>query len=88
MVADFSSLNPIGEWIRTQLDHATLVSEQDRTLLEWLLRNEQKHFVTVANPTSEILAKRIFGYAASSGFALQSVRVSETCTAAATYLEE
>jgi 6-pyruvoyltetrahydropterin/6-carboxytetrahydropterin synthase len=88
MVADFSSLQPVGEWIRSELDHAMIVSEQDGSMLEWLRKNKQKYFITTTNPTSEALAKRIFDFAITNGFAVKSVRVSETCTAAAIYRED
>lgn len=88
MVEDFSALKPIGEWIQTNLDHATIVSSDDRSLIEWLLSHNQKLFQTSGNPTSEILAKLIFDQARALGFGVDSVRVSETCTSAASFGEE
>ncbi|NJL25407.1 MAG: 6-carboxytetrahydropterin synthase [Calothrix sp. SM1_5_4] len=86
MVADFSSLKPVGEWIMARLDHAVLVAEGDRDLREWLEARGQKHFVVSGNPTSELVAKLIFDRARALGFSPVKVDVSETCTASASYV--
>jgi 6-pyruvoyl-tetrahydropterin synthase len=85
MVADFTSLKPVGKWIMASLDHAMIVAEGDLSLIDWLKRNQQKYFVVNSNPTSEVIAKVIFAQAQALGFELATVTVSETCTASATF---
>jgi 6-pyruvoyltetrahydropterin/6-carboxytetrahydropterin synthase len=80
MVKDFAEFAPIREWIANKLDHATLVSEMDHDLLEWLTSHKQKIFAVKGNPTSEVLARILFDAAQALGFNISHVEVSETCT--------
>jgi 6-pyruvoyltetrahydropterin/6-carboxytetrahydropterin synthase len=84
-VEDFSSLKPLRDWIDANLDHATLVSDQDQELLAWMKETRQKHYVLPLNPTSEIIARVIFEQARKFGFQPLAVDVMETCTSAARY---
>jgi 6-pyruvoyltetrahydropterin/6-carboxytetrahydropterin synthase len=82
-VMDFNELKPLKDWIDSELDHATLVSENDRSLIEWLKANGQKYVLFPVNPTSEIIARAIAEKAKSLGFPLAAVEIAETCTSSA-----
>jgi 6-pyruvoyltetrahydropterin/6-carboxytetrahydropterin synthase len=82
-VMDFSELKPLKMWIDAELDHATLVSENDRSLIEWLKANGQRYFVFPVNPTSEMIARTIGEKARELGFKPASIEVNETCTSSA-----
>ena len=84
-VRDFASLSPLKEWIMSNLDHATLVSERDSELISFLRSSDQKHYAFPVNPTSEVLAQSIFMKASELGFEPSAVEIMETCTSAARF---
>lgn len=84
-VMDFSELKPLKTWIDSELDHATLVSENDSSLIAWLRENKQKYFTFPVNPTSEMIAKTIAEKAHALGFPVTAVEIAETCTSSARY---
>jgi 6-pyruvoyltetrahydropterin/6-carboxytetrahydropterin synthase len=56
-VIDFSVLKDrIGGFIERDWDHAFLVFDQDRVLIDFLASNDFKHAVLPVNPTAENLA--------------------------------
>lgn len=62
-VIDFTDIKKIyNQWIEDNLDHATLVNESDRPLLEFLTQEQQKFYLFKGNQntTVEILAEHLF----------------------------
>jgi 6-pyruvoyltetrahydropterin/6-carboxytetrahydropterin synthase len=84
-VRDFSEVAVLRDWIDKNLDHATLVSDRDTHLLDWLRANGQKHFVIANNPTSEMLAYILFEAAQKLGLDVNEVEVRESETSSASY---
>ncbi len=90
MVLDFEKLKDFRHWIDSQLDHASLLREDD-PLLAHLKKEGHKVFATPKNPSSEHLAELLFKKAgelyqteiAAGRFRIASVVVNETCTARA-----
>lgn len=83
---DFGDLKPLGKWIDDNLDHATLVWSGDESMLSFLESEGQKHFVTSAPPTAEILSLKIRLVAAEllpSVASVTTVRVWETVNCSA-----
>jgi hypothetical protein len=77
--------DPVEHWIRTHLDHSTLVSAEDKPLLAFLKTAGQHHYVTPSNPTPENLAALIHDEALRLGVRLRAVEVCSTCTTSARY---
>jgi len=85
-VADFGLVKDlVKSWIDENLDHAFLCAADDRVMLEFLIAQGQKHYVTILNPTAEHIAEMIFGVAQSEGLPVVAVRVWETPTGMAEY---
>ena len=62
-VVDFTDIKSLfGDWIKENWDHATLVSELDAPLLNFLQAEKQKHYVILGshNTTAERLAEFLF----------------------------
>lgn len=57
MVLDFSELKRFQKYIDDNLDHATLISDQDERLIEFVKDQDQKHFIMHSNTTSENISK-------------------------------
>ena len=91
-VRDFSDFKPLRDWVDEELDHASLVSADDKDYWEWLNGSHQKHFITEGNPTSENLAQIIFQEAVrlleDDRVYVYEVRIKETCTSEAIYRRE
>lgn len=94
-VIDFGEIKRLFDtWVQGHWDHATLVSEMDASLIDFLQREKQNYFVIPGrrNTTAEALAEFLFekftavltdaGYTALQ---LLSVRVSESATSHAEY---
>ena len=87
MLRDFGSFKIIRKWVDDFLDHATIVSKDDESLIRWLHTNNQRHYITQENPTSEFLAKLLFEKCKELGVHdIHSVTVEETCTSKAVYV--
>lgn len=88
MVLDFSELKRLKQWIDDTLDHSTILWEKD-PMCEYIRYSGQRLFVTLENPTSEVIAKIIFEKAqelfANERIRVSSVVVYETCTSRAAY---
>ena len=57
LVVDFGDVKRVcGGWIREHLDHTTIVCKEDTTLLEFLEREEQRHYTVPFNTTAENIA--------------------------------
>ena len=91
MVKDFGDFKPLRDWIDNNLDHATIVSEDDDTFILWLEAAFQRHFKVAGNPTSENLSRLIFIKASEllndDCCSVSEVRIKETCTSEAVYRE-
>ncbi len=88
MVIDFNELKRLKVWIDENLDHATILCEED-PMKEYIIKSGQRLFLLKENPTSEVLARIIFEKAqeifSDSRVKVSSVTVHETCTSKASY---
>ena len=86
MVLDFEEMKKLKKWIDENLDHASLIYEED-PFKSYLLENDHKVFVTDENPTSENIGRIIYEKAKeffdSNPVSVRSVEVMETCTSKA-----
>lgn len=86
MLRDFADFKPIRKWIDENLDHATLICADDWQLQDFLVKNNQRHFVMVHNPTSENLCKLLYAKCHELGLTdVVEIQIHETCTSKATY---
>ena len=86
MVIDFQDMKALKIWIDENLDHATILWEND-SMCDYIRQSGQRIYTTKENPTSEIIGKIILEQAIqmfeSSRVLVTSVEVCETCTSAA-----
>lgn len=86
MLIDFQELKILKQWIDENLDHASLLWEQD-PMVNYIKESGQRFFLTAQNPTSEHIAKIIFHQSVqlfeSSRIRVKCVEVNETCTTGA-----
>jgi 6-pyruvoyltetrahydropterin/6-carboxytetrahydropterin synthase len=86
MVLDFSRIKRVVQtWIDDNLDHRMLLHKDD-PVLPFLHQQGEPVFVMDVNPTAENIAKLIYDYAVSQGFAVIEVRLWETENCYATYI--
>jgi 6-pyruvoyltetrahydropterin/6-carboxytetrahydropterin synthase len=86
MVTDFSDIKRVVQkWIDDNLDHRMLLHKDD-PVLPFLHQQGEPVFVMDVNPTAENIAKLIYDYAVSQGFAVIEVRLWETENCYATYI--
>ena len=87
MVYEFGDLKAVIQtWVDEQLDHQTLLREDD-PLVPCLKELEQPVHVMAINPTAESIAAAVFHYAVEQGLPVVEVRLWETDTACASYKE-
>jgi len=86
MVIDFNEMKSLKVWIDENLDHATILWEND-PMCDYIRKSGQRIFTTKGNPTSEIIgviildqAKKLFE---NSRIRIKCIEVDETCTSAA-----
>ena len=88
-VKDFNDFKPLKEWVDTNWDHAFLVAKQDTPMLNFLVENNQRHFIFDSNPTAENIARELFIVAETmlndDGASVTEVRVNETANSEAIY---
>lgn len=86
MLIDFQELKALKTWVDDQLDHATLLWEND-PMREYIQNSGQRLFLTKKNPTSEHIAEVILNEAIrlfeNSRIKVACVEVNETCTTGA-----
>ena len=86
MVIYFQDLKELKVWIDNNLDHATILWEND-PMCDYIRQSGQRIYITKGNPTSEVIGEIIFNHAVqlfdNSRTKIKSVEVSETCTSAA-----
>ena len=87
MLVDFSEIKQsLRTWIDESLDHRMILSEND-PVLPLLREMDEPVHVMPENPTSENIAKLIFGKARSLGFPVVEVSLWENPKSFATYRE-
>lgn len=60
LVVDFADIKKVCQgWIKEHLDHTTIVCKEDRTLVDFLQREDQRHYVVDFNTTAENLAAHL-----------------------------
>jgi 6-pyruvoyltetrahydropterin/6-carboxytetrahydropterin synthase len=85
MVMDFSKLKRVvGGWIDETLDHKMLLHKDDPAL-PFLRQQNEPVYVLDVNPTAENIARLIYEYTASQGFAVVEVVLWETESCFARY---
>ena len=86
MVIDFQEMKQLKTWIDDNLDHATILWNQD-PMCDYIKESGQRIYTTVENPTSEIIGEIILTEAIkmfnTSRIKVKCVEVCETCTSAA-----
>jgi 6-pyruvoyltetrahydropterin/6-carboxytetrahydropterin synthase len=86
MLIDFQDLKILKTWIDDQLDHATLLWEND-PMCDYIKNSGQRIYITKKNPTSEHIAEVILNEAIklfeNSHINVMCVEVNETCTTGA-----
>jgi len=99
-VIDFNEVKQhFDSWIQTNWDHATLVSEADQTLYEFVSAQHQKYYLLPGdkNTTAECLAEYLFQKfsvilsdikgAKERGLVISDIKVFESSKSAASYHE-
>jgi len=87
MVCDFSDIKRVVKsWIDSELDHKMLLRHDD-PLVKALQQLGEPVYITDSNPTVERIAKLIFDYALAQGLPVVRVKVWETPTSFAEYVE-
>ena len=86
MLIDFQELKALKIWIDENLDHATLLWEQD-PMRQYILESGQRLYLTKKNPTSEHIAEVIMNEAIRlfeiARIKVKCLEVNETCTTGA-----
>jgi len=85
MVVDFVDIKQrLKGWIDDHLDHC-MILHRDDPLTRVLLDMGEPVYPLDVNPTAEAIARLIFEYARSQGFAVTGVRLWETENSVASY---
>lgn len=85
MVMDFERIKSmVQEWVDRELDHKLILNRRD-PLLPSLRKFGQPVVALGGNPTTEAIARLIYGHARSRGLPVASVRLWETPGSAALY---
>lgn len=88
MLMDFTETKKLKVWIDENLDHVTLLWEED-PLIESLRAHGNKVLVTKKNPTAEHICELIATQAQQlfehEGIRVACVEINETCTSAARF---
>lgn len=88
-VKDYNDFKPLKEWVDTNWDHAFLVAQEDKSMLTFLVDNNQRHYIFADNPTAEAISVELFKIASDmlndEFAAVTTVFVKETATSEATY---
>jgi len=88
-VKDFNDFKPLKDWIDNNWDHAFLVYSQDKAMLDFLVDNNQRHFIFAENPTAEHIAAVLYRVASdhlNDEFSkVTTIKVNETATSEAVY---
>lgn len=91
MLIDFNETKALKQWIDKELDHASILWEED-PLIPVLKQHNQKLFICSKNPTSEHIAELIFEEAKKlfekSSIKVRAIEINETCTSGITLYAE
>ncbi len=88
ILIDFDKIRSlVNSFLDEQLDHKTILWEKD-PLVEVLQKAEQKVFAMKAQPSAENMAKLIYDYIKENELPVSSVKVWETPTSCAEYVED
>jgi 6-pyruvoyltetrahydropterin/6-carboxytetrahydropterin synthase len=83
MVVDFQETKVLKQWIDENLDHTTILWEQD-PMCKYIQDSGQRIFITKKNPTSEHMAEIIMEKALqlfnTERVKVQCIELNETCT--------
>lgn len=83
MVVDFQETKVLKQWIDENLDHTTILWEQD-PMCKYIQDSGQRIFITKKNPTSEHMAEIIMEKALhlfnTERVNVQCIELNETCT--------
>ncbi len=86
-VEDFVVFKALRSWVDVHFDHAMLICKDDKVMLDFLVLQEQKHWVFYNNPTSETIALFLYNKARelyeNERIYVSKVEVDETCTSSA-----
>ena len=86
MVIDFQDMKKLKTWIDKNLDHATILWEND-PMCNYIRQSGQKIFTTTGNPTSEkigeIILEKAINVFKSNRIKVTCIEVNETCTSGA-----
>ena len=86
MLVDFQDMKILKTWIDENLDHASLLWEND-PMCQYIRESGQRIYTTTKNPTSEHIAEVILKEAIrlfeNSRIRVQCIEVNETCTTGA-----
>ena len=86
MLMDFHETKQLKTWIDDNLDHVTLLWEED-PLIESLRAHGNKVLVTKKNPTAEhiceLIAAQAQAFFEGAGIRVACIEINETCTSAA-----
>lgn len=64
MVIDFKAIKEhIQNWLDEKLDHALIINEVDKSLIQFARSSQMKHFIMPTNATAEHLSRMILMYA-------------------------
>ena len=85
MVVDFVEIKAsIGSWIDSELDHRMILHQND-PVVSVLRELDETLCVIPVNPTAENIARMIYDYGRSQGFAVVEVTLWETPNSSATF---
>ncbi len=95
-VMDFSTIKQIfNAWINNNVDHSVIVSNFDQSLLKFLEKEKQKHYIITENKNTsvEVLAKHFYDKFNSCllnnpNVTLYKIQLHETATSSAIYQQE
>lgn len=86
-VQDFGFVKSVvKEFIDTNVDHGMILNINDKNWIEIFQKNDQKIYLTEANPTAEVMAKHFYDLFKTSFPNLAYVEIEETPTSVARYI--
>lgn len=94
LVIDFNDVKALcDDWLQKNLDHATIISSDDQSLLDFVLAQQQNHYIIPGgkSTTAEVIAAHLFEVfqgllqKAYPQVILVEVEVAETITAQAIF---
>jgi len=88
-VKDFGEFKPLKQWIDDNWDHSLIIASKDSSLIEFVEKENQRHYIINGNPTAENMCIDLFkvaGLLLNDDWAVvTAVKVYETTTSEAVY---